>query len=127
MPKNLAITTRTINEHNCPDGQETVSADAVIPSNPQAVFIQMTSSNWAAVAGLGTVTWGVQKSPDGIAPFTDWIFETLTLGAVGRSGGLPAIGVSGGQMANYVGQTARLFARPVGSAVSLGAVLTIGN
>lgn len=121
----MAVQNFTLPEVNCPAGQTTVSPSTVMSSNPLSAMIRLTSTEWAAKAGLGTVRFGTQASVDGVN-FVEWMTAPpFTCGAVGKDGLPPAIRLTGGDMANYVGFRVRMFAEVTGVDIKLGAAFTI--
>jgi hypothetical protein len=127
----MPVQTFSVPQGNCPAGQKTVSASAVINNNPQSIFIRLTSSEWDAKAGLGTLRWGVERSPDG-SVWQEWIFQNalndvpMPIGTRGgKDGLLPAMAISGGAMVTMVGWRVRLFAVVAGVDILLGAEVAV--
>lgn len=121
----------TLPEVSCPAGQKTVSPSTLINSNPKSILVTLTSSEWDAKAGLGTIRWGVESSPDNVT-FTEWFYQPATgrpeiaIGAYGKNGvTIAAIQISGGAMMGMVGYHVQLFAQPTGTAIKLGAQVAV--
>lgn len=114
----------TVPEGNCLANQKTSSASTVIGNNPQSVFIRLTSTEWTAKAGTGTMRWGTELSPDGVS-WQEWVYQPIDIGALGgKDGLLPALQLSGGTMLAYVGYHVRLFAVPTVD-IRLGAQISV--
>lgn len=137
------MATFTVPERSCPANAETNSPGVVIGNNLQGIRVTLTSSQWAALAGSGRVLWGIALSFDGGATWGPaacdntssntiggaslsvpaYLYETDDIGATTRSGSLPSIAVSGGQLTQMIGAQARLFAWPT-TTIPLGATIT---
>lgn len=127
----MAVQNFTLPEANCPDGLKTVSPSVVINSNPVQIFVKLTSTEWDAKGGLGTIRWGVESSPDN-AVWTEWFYQPATgrpeiaIGAYGKDGvTIAAIQIAGGAMVGMVGYHVRLFGHPTGTPIKLGAQVAV--
>lgn len=95
-----------------------VSPARVITGKIVGIDAQLTSTgDWQLQAGTGCFSWGMEYSSDGGNSWR-WAIhvpgdgadpETFLIGAMGiRSGGMPTIGIGGGNFKNLVGSRLRL-------------------
>lgn len=93
------------------------SPGATISGKMISITTQLTSTgDWAAKAGTGQWSWGLEYSSNG---GTSWRWavhapgdgadpESLLIGATDRSGGMPMLGIGGGNFKDLVGSRLRL-------------------
>lgn len=131
------MATFTLAQRNCPGGQKTVSPDVLWTGTAREVMIELTSTEWAAKAGTGSLRWGIEASLDGIAPFQPYLYQPgdgddipFMIGSTDKSGGMPMMSFSSDpSVPNQSpplpsGARLRLFAEPTVS-IRLGAVITV--
>jgi hypothetical protein len=109
----MATVNRTVPEGLCRGGQKTVSAARNIGDRLSSIFVRLTSSEWAAKSGTGSISrWGVEASTDGILWTEHIIVNDIPFGALDRGGGLPLLFLSGGNLDLIEGYRARVFVEP---------------
>ena len=98
------------------------------------IDVQLTSTgDWANKAGTGQFSWGIEYSSDG---GTSWRWavhapgdgadpESLLIGATDRSGGMPMLGIGGGNFKALVGSQVRLRATTAPRSSSPGSSPTV--
>lgn len=119
-------------ETSCPANVETVSPATVYNGGAASAAIALTSSEWDAKAGTGTLVWGLQRSDDGGLTYYRWFTmpgvggEPLTIGQrFGKSASqMPEMRFSGADVIPATGARLRLFVVPT-VAIRLGATITV--
>jgi hypothetical protein len=99
-----------LNERKITGGIETVSPQVTLPDGMDSLTLSLTSSEWVANTGLGSLTWGVEASFDG---GTNWILmggSTAQFGFLNKGTLMPSIGLS--NLDHMVGAIWRLFVFP---------------
>ena len=104
----------------------TVSPSRNYGNGQRWIEVQLTSSEWDAKAGTGTITWGVEYRPTTTSPWYIAISKPDEIGARGRDGLLPRAMVSAEFFAQYAPMRLRLFAWCTVSLLA-GAVVTTGT
>lgn len=109
----------------CPAGVQTNSASRNVPNgNFSHVDATLSSTEWDAKAGTGTIEWGLEWSLDGTT-WQRWLYGAPEpIGGRTRTGGMPFVSANAAGIAAIASGRVRLFAIPTVD-IRIGAVITV--
>lgn len=99
-----------------------VSPSKRIPNNMRSISVTLVSSEWVAKAGQGFLTWGIERSDDGVNWFPmNWI-ENEPFGTMGKGIYMPHLGCNVG--GHDLSGNLRLFAQAT-APILVGATVVV--